>query len=42
MNPNYVRDLWGTIDVLLVGMLVMAVVTARAYDRGDGVRPEAA
>ena len=25
--------------VLLVGMLVMAVVTARAYDRGDGARP---
>ena len=28
--------------VLLVGMLVMAVVTARAYDRGDGVRARTA
>ena len=27
--------------VLLVGMLVMAVLTARAYDRGDGARPTA-
>ena len=26
---------------LLVGMLVMAVVTARAYDLGDGQRPQA-
>ena len=26
--------------LLLVGMLAMAVLTARAYDRGEGVRPE--
>ena len=28
--------------VLLVGMLVMAVLTARAYDRGDSARPQTA
>ena len=28
--------------LLLVGMLAMAVLTARAYDRGDGARPTAA
>ena len=28
--------------VLLVGMLVMAWVTARQYDHGDGTRPQAA
>ena len=28
--------------ILLVGMLVMAVLTARSYDRGDGVRPTVA
>ena len=28
--------------VLLVGMLVMAWVTARQYDRGDGTRPQVA
>ena len=27
---------------LLACMLLMAVLTARAYDRGDGVRPEVA
>ena len=27
--------------LLLVGMLIMAWATARAYDRGDGQRPQA-
>ena len=35
-----VAVLGGLMALLLVGMLAMAVLTARAYDRGEGVRPE--
>jgi len=36
-----VAVLGGLMAILLVGMLAMAALTARAYDRGDGQRPQA-
>ena len=37
-----VAVLGGLMAILLVGMLAMAFLTASAYDRGDGERPQAA